>query len=301
MNELFRAIALSIQKQFNDFDNAIARVDDAIVDETLRPLFMVAPPRTGTTLLYQYLLQNVALSYISNLMAVMPCHMIKLCRLFPRVANHYTGPIRPSYHGFVPGLLAPSEAGKIVDRWFDAQYWPEDRPKIRRTIAAISLATGRPLLLKSLTNSTRIDRIMQTFPYARFIVVTRDERFAAQSILLARQRLGIGDKTWWSVCPPGVEHLDGKSAAYRAVWQVVATNHAIRDALTEAGRAVKYVRYEQFCDDPSGTTSHLAEQFGLLMTLRPESRTAFTSANRIQVDSTTWDEIETAVQQLTNG
>ncbi len=299
MSELFRQVALAIQHQFNDFDASSANVDDTLVDTLYRPIFIVGPPRTGTTLLYQYLLKNLNLAYLSNIMALVPRHMVKLSRAFPGIARHYTAPLHRGYHGFVPGLFAPSEAGKIVDRWFREDIWHGNQRKIRQTVAAISQATGLPLLIKSLTNSTRIERLHQTFPAARFIATTRDERYAAQSIMMARQELRLSEDTWWSVQPSGSETLAGKSEAFRAVWQVIATDQGIAAAIASTGADFFQVRYEQFCDNPAGLLRQLIDTFGLTASSAAASADRlFTPATEIRVDMETWHAIEDAVRQL---
>ncbi len=303
MNESFRKLALFIQNRFNDFDHAAEGVETTGVDGDFRPIFIVGPPRTGTTLLYQFLLRNYRLSYISNLMALAPRHMVKMVRLAPGIARNFTGTIHPGYHGFVPGLLGPSEAGKIVDRWFDDSNWPADLPRIRQTVAAITQATGYPFLLKSLTNSVRIDRLHHALPGARFIVTSRDVRYAAQSILMTRRQLGLTADSWWSVQPAGSAALHDKPEAYRAVWQVMATNHAINDALASTGADVYHVAYEDFCDAPFEFGRRLADRFNLRAsaTADTSNTTRYTPSKAIRVDEATWQAIETAVQQLTSG
>src|SRR6056297_1412323 len=85
------------------------------------PVFIMGPPRSGTTLLYQLLTQTCHFSYFSEFAASY--------NTFPFLATYlkkkHFGKDNQSFKsdfGRPRGLFAPSEAGEIWNRWFPAEY-----------------------------------------------------------------------------------------------------------------------------------------------------------------------------------
>ena len=129
-SETLRSTALSIQAAFNDFDGTWKLYVDREADGKLKPVFIIGPPRSGSTLFYQLLLSHFQLCYISNIVSGFPKYMLRISRLFPSLASGYRLGLKKDYYGFLPGIKAPSEAGKIFDKWFNEDDFDENAAKI---------------------------------------------------------------------------------------------------------------------------------------------------------------------------
>lgn len=300
MSRLFRRCALAIQARFNDFDSAIAGCDAAPVDGHRAPILIIGTPRSGSTLVYQLLLQQFKLAYISNLMALAPRHMVKMCRWFPRLGSGYAGDLHPGDLGFIPGLAGPSEAGKIVDAWFGKSGLPADTERVRGTIAALSAIVDAPVLLKSLSLFDKLGQVQAAFPRCRFVHLRRDPLFVAQSILLNRRDPRYPAEQWRGVEPEGYAELRDRSEEYRVVWQVLTIEREISVVLRSVGDRVATLDYSAFCERPADAVAQIGAQFSL--TRRddaPALPESFPRADRIRVDAATWASLQEAYRVIT--
>jgi len=240
--------------------------DDEAKLEGAPPLFIIGPPRSGTTLLYQVLTTYYRLAYISNFSEKFyraPVSGVLLERLLSVPAG------KPGYrfeYGYIPGPGAPHEA---------ARFWKEIFPdsakryvargmtpaaklqRLRHSIIGLTRACKAPVVMKSVNNSLRIAPILEALPEARFIVCHRDMKKNAISILKARKarisQQGV-QEAWWSAEPVEVEQLKGKSLAHQAAAQVFYIHRQIAEDRASLGeeRFID-VNYERFCADVGGT------------------------------------------------
>jgi len=174
--------------------------------------------------------------------------MIKIFLLTKSKINKYSE-IKESKFGYVPGLHAPNEAGKILRDWFEKKPTPNQIKLIRNTVAIMSKKSGRPLLIKNLNNVNRLENIIRVFPKARFVHIKRDVLYNAQSILQSRKKTGDVN-TWFGVKPPRYEEILKKSVYYQAIWQVNKINETIENLLKNKKIEMIQVTYEGFCQNP---------------------------------------------------
>jgi len=287
---------LKIQKSFNHFDSMVKTQNFEELSRELNPVFIVGAPRTGSTILYQYLIKHFKFAYFSNLMALFPSAMIKLVRLYPHAASGYRGDLKDSHFGYVPGLYSPNEAGKICTKWFDHDFHDGKKDLIINTFNAISHFTKSPVLQKNLKNSLRIKVLLDLFPNARFIYIKRDLLFTAQSLILARREIFGDDSVWLSVEPEGHKDILDKSPFYQVIWQVLKIEKQIEEDLVKNGKQVYTLQYEDFCDNQINTLRPISEKFGLSRHLNSDQEDSFIKKDITKLlNSEEWDELhETA-------
>jgi hypothetical protein len=245
------------------FNRGLAPLETALSDggdASLRhpPLFIVGAPRSGSTLLYQLVVERFDVAYLSN----------RHCRYFgapsfaQRIAGSRVEDRTASYasvHGQTAGDAEPSECGPFWYRFFrkSPQYTPLDEAdpaqlrRLRAAVRALGDAAGRPPVFKNLVCSLRLGPIGAAFPEARFLFVRRDLGDNAASLLAARKRIHGDYAAWWSVEPPGIEELRSLPPQEQVVEQVRAVEAVIqadRDAL--GPERFLELRYEDVCDDP---------------------------------------------------
>lgn len=263
MNQQLREIILGVQHLFNGFDSLVKKPLDSSILEDKPPIFLVGAPRVGSTLVFQVMLGQMRLAYISNIMALFPSVMVKMCKLSKRVACGYSGNIRESEYGYVPGLFSPNEAGKIVRKWFDKAESEQKREYVRRTFCLISSITGCPIFMKNPTNSIRIREIRSILPESQFILLQRDPLMTAQSILLSRRRVLGRDDGWFSVKPPGYESVLVKHPFYQVLWQVLTLEKLVLTSFVDDPDVLFKMKYEEFCENPRVILRKIRERFQL--------------------------------------
>ncbi len=259
------------------FEMFITRSEDKIAG----PIFVVGAPRSGTTLLCQLISTSVDVGYLTN----------RHCRWFRAPA--WVEARRPTPFG--QGLEFHSEFGTTEGKHAPSEcphYWYRFLPRqphslglddvsrdkllaLRRSISALSAASGRILIFKNLVLSLRIPLLIEAFPNAIFIVMSRDYRDTALSILSARQKLRGSINNWFSVRPATLTKRDIVETPFAEAVEQVAGIRAEIDAIRKRVDSHKFidVTYENLCADPSGVIHHIVSECaraGLRLSRRTE-------------------------------
>lgn len=222
-------------------------------------------------------------------MALMPGFMIVLAKMFKEL--HRVNKIKPSNYGYIPGIFSPSEAGVIFEKWFEADPSEVSIKRIRNTIIQISRCFKAPLLSKNLKNSLRLPNISKVIPEAKFIFVTRDPLFNAQSILLARRKLFGDDFVWWSVAPEGYEIILDKDPLYQVLWQVIEINKRIKGFFKCHAIDWIEISYERLCVDTGSEINNIAEQLEGPAPGKTLELSSIENQNQIKVNSSEWQKL----------
>jgi hypothetical protein len=248
----------------------------------MRPVFVVGPPRSGTTLLHELLVTRFHFAYFSRAAQALwntPAAATQLARPWiRRWRGDYT-----SRYGQLRGWGAPHEAARIWSRWMPGDGAVEagvlDAGTIedcRRTVAAVAGLLDAPFVSKNPTHSVRIGALAEMFPGAAFIEVRRHPLDTVYSILAMREAWRGPHRTheWLAVRPrgcddPAIEHL---APFAQVCMQVARVRGAITADGTEhaAGRHFA-VDYEDLCVDPRGRLDAIAaflERIGIALQAR---------------------------------
>jgi hypothetical protein len=226
------------------------------------PIFIVGPPRSGTTLLYQLLVQKFHVAYFPNfadLLNKAPVTATNLARIF---SKPYESNFESNY-GRVSGKLAPSEAGGIWNRWYpyesqdgfnyvSAEYLSEEnRHAIYQTVVGIESQFKAPLVNKNVKHSVRIGSLDEVFPNSLFLQVTRDPEEIAVSILHGRKKRTEDIQQWWSAMPKEIDELREKDVLEQIAGQVYYIEKNIKEDIEQIGRdRLCEVPYEELCRRP---------------------------------------------------
>jgi len=223
----------------------------------LPPIFIVGPPRTGTTILYQRLLTHFRFTYPGNVDAALfslPCMAHAISRRFKdRERSHGDS----SDFGYVPGLWGASEAGPLM------RYFLDDERRVDsfgRAIRHMSVASGVPYLCKNTVNAIRLPTIFRALPDAWVVRTHRDRETTARSILKMRRSVG-GEQEWAGVRPDGADAVVSAEPIEQTRWQYDAVQEQIDADLAAAGRTAFDVRYEDFIADPRTMLQGLADAY----------------------------------------
>ncbi len=228
------------------------------------PVFIIGPPRSGTTLLYQLLCHRYNFRYFTNFTAWFygaPIIAFKVENFF--WPSGYSRPDYESVHGRTTGWQGPHEAGKFWYRWFPNQeylYVPESTTskiilnKLRQEITSITKVARNPLLFKNVNNSMRVAPIIEALPETSFLVCYRYPVDIAQSILKGRIKRFGHKEQWWSLLPREIEQIKQRPYWQQVVDQVYFTYKQIDRDREHFGADYFFdVHYEQLCRNPANT------------------------------------------------
>jgi hypothetical protein len=232
------------------------------------PIFIVGPPRSGTTLLLQIILEAFFVSSISNRQSQLygfPSLRRGAERNRVGVESRFT-----SNFGVSAGALGPSEAGNWYRRFFQetasGQEFATTRSsrEFRRSLQMLTRRAGRPLILKNVFNSLRIDLISREFPDARWLWMCRNFDDNVRSILYARKAQG-SIEDWFSLQPPGLSCRDLQTPVAQARAQVGEIHkhvfRGLRRARVRSDHVVR-VRYEDLCRSPRNVVASIGDMLG---------------------------------------
>ncbi|WP_138432121.1 sulfotransferase family protein [Fodinibius saliphilus] len=235
------------------------------------PIFILGLPRSGTTLLYQYMAHRLKVAYFMNGTDRLPHATALNTSIRLALFGIYHSDFSNSY-GNIPGPNAPHEGG---DFW--AQFWgyrdyiaykdvsAKDEDIISGTIAKIEqLFKGVPFINKNVKNILRIDAISKIFPQSNFIVIDRELKDAGVSLIRSRKQ-NMGDiAQWWSVRPPNWRELEGLAPAEQIARQLIGLREKLNKDLGRIQTQRKYrLSYKQFCSAPESEIAKIAAKFSL--------------------------------------
>jgi hypothetical protein len=178
-------------------------------------IFILASPRTGSTLLYQLLINAFGFGYVSNFVN-------DRCWRFPVIgaaAGRLFARPRPvtleSDHGKTKGWRGPSEGSALFRRWFGGEHpsqtrscrvLPGQEAHLRATMTCLYRISGQPVVLKNAWNCFRVEELSRIFPGSLFLWLRRDITASATSDLRARYRRG-SPLIWNSATPANYEAI----------------------------------------------------------------------------------------------
>ncbi len=245
-------------------------------------VFIVGPPRSGTTLLLQWLAQTGIFGYPTNLISRFygaPYIGAKIQRLLtdPKFDfNDEFQDLRQSIDfnstlGKTQGLLAPNEFW-----YFWRRFIPNEVPRnlsveeaeqvdksgFVSSLAALEVALEKPLAMKGIILQYNLDVLMHMLQNEVVFIHTRRHPFYnAQSLLKARESYYGTRNKWYSVKPEKYDQLKDKSPVEQVVGQVYFTNRAIERQIDQLPDACSLEwPYESFCESPSQHFTRLTQQ-----------------------------------------
>ena len=219
-----------------------------------RPIFIVAAPRSGSTLLFETL-----------------------------AASSHLCTVGGEAHWLVEGIegLRPGAPGVDSNRLLAEHATTAIADDIREEILSrlqdnsgqsLSEPGARRFLEKTPKNALRIPFFEHIFPDAQFVFLWRDPRENISSIMEAWRsgqwrtypKLEGFDGPWSMLLPPGWRAMNRKPLAEIAAWQWQATNAQIVDDLEILPpERWTVMQYADLVREPARTISKLCEFFGI--------------------------------------
>ena len=248
LNDLLSSVEATVQRQH------------ATPARTL--VFVIGPPRSGTTLASQIIAASGSFGFADNVVA----RFWKAPALGVMISRALSSPARDldyqSVRGVTKGDGSPHEFGYFWSSWFDlgqethklsdAERERVDLPGLKRALAAMEATARKPFMFKNNTWLTfQADWLASAFPKSVFVACERDPFFVAQS--LYEQRLALFDDPtrWWSVRPPSFAALCKRDPFEQTAAQALEIAREMDRALgrVPASRIVR-LPYRELCAAP---------------------------------------------------
>jgi hypothetical protein len=216
-------------------------------------IFIVAPPRSGSTLTYQLLIhsfENIHLTNIWNLLYSMPALGARISERFCKNKKIEFS----SKNGFVPGLCGEAEGMKFWEYWIGqglvqhtSSLKNNRASKLSVLLNKLYTLYGRPFISGYLAHAFSIGFLRKHFPASVFIHVTRDFLENACSIYK------VSPTKWFSLKPDMMPE-DGNERHRNIVRQILSIHAAIFEQYDED---IFSVRYEDICNNPAEITDQI--------------------------------------------
>ena len=230
-----------------------------------RPIFIIGPPRCGSTLLYQALVHQFKFSYFQNRMKK---YKYSICLYTER----HIDPLKIyksdfwNRQGNTRYSNGPHEGGFFWRRFYprnihdyigEHSFSPIQVFEIINTIKFLENYFHAPFLSKNLEMGIRLKSIQQLFPGAVFIVMKRDPRSIASSLVSSRIAVNGRKEVWWSVRPREYEQLLNKPYHEQIAYQIISIYQAIYNDFNAQSGTMIELFYEDLCENPMQSLTHL--------------------------------------------
>jgi|15BtaG_2_1085339.scaffolds.fasta_scaffold01016_7 hypothetical protein len=229
-------------------------------------VFILGPPRTGSTLLYQIMVNFFSFFYFSNLINEF-FYVHPICGAVLSNSLKVEKISYDSDYGKTSGPLGPSEASLVMRRWFGGEHpaqtnsskiIPSEKEHIICTMSSIHSLTGMPILIKNAWNCFRIKNIIELFPNSKFIWIRRDLASSSESDLKSRIHRG-SENIWNSATTSNYKEIQKRPPYEQVVLQQYEYNLAISTGLTEfASGKYTEIWYKDLCNSPKINVDNLS-------------------------------------------
>jgi hypothetical protein len=242
-------------------------------------VLIMGSPRSGTTLLLQWLSTLGHFSYPTNILSRFynaPYIGAKIQLMLTRhdfnreiFDFNETVPFASNL-GKTKGALAPNEFWYFWRRFFhfkeiqrleDNELKNVDHRTFVAEIAALESVFGQPFAMKGMIvnwNIPFVDRILEK---VLFIYIKRSPFLNIQSLLTARINYYGDERGWYSFKPPEYPDLADRNACEQVAGQIYYTNRAVEEGLdhVDQSRSLQ-ITYEDLCRAPRAVFEKIADK-----------------------------------------
>lgn len=273
-----------LEELLADVNELLASVEKTAIDKYKRfklPLILImGSPRSGTTLLMQWLASLGHVAYPTNILSrffAAPYIGAKIqLMLTKHDFNNEIFDFNPavpfsSRLGKTKGALAPNEFWYFWRRFFhfdeiqkltDAELESVDIRTFITEIAALEAAFEKPFAMKGMIVNWNIPFMAKNLDKVLFVYTRRNPLYNAQSLLKSREDYYGDRRAWYSFKPPEYEQLKDLTPCEQVAGQIYHTNRAVEEGLAQVDDARKlFVDYEDFCNHPESVFKSIIGKF----------------------------------------
>jgi hypothetical protein len=298
-----------LEQLLKELNAILGPVEEKVIENFRKPMYplilIVGAPRSGTTLMMQWIASTGKFAYPTNLLSrfyYAPYIGAKIQQLLVNPVYNFRDEILDfsgeisfaSSLGKTKGALAPNEFWYFWRRFIpnaEIEYVEEeslnkiDSKRFLAELAAVESVFDKPFAMKGLILQFNISFLSSIFEKILFIFTKRSPLYNIQSLLGARHKFFGTDEKWYSAKPREYAMLKGLTPCEQVAGQVYYTNRAIEEALgrSEPARWLE-VKYEEFCENPARTFVQIADKLsgqGYAMDMSYGGPKSFKTANHL--------------------
>ncbi len=316
-----------LETLLKEINELLGNAQKSVINQFRAPqhpvLLVVGGPRTGSTLMMQWLANLGVFAYPTNLLsrfygAPYIGAKIQLMLTDPRynfkdeILDFNSEVVFQSDLGKTRGALAPNDFWYFWRRFFPIQepryLEPEELQQadvngFLRELAAIEAVLEKPLAMKGMLLEQNLIFLDRLFPKVVFLEITRNPLYNIQSLLESREKFFGNRHEWYSIKPREYHWLkDIPDPIEQVAGQVYYKNKILREQFAHIDSSRKiHVRYEDFCEYPEALFLAIKEKFqqqGYSINRDYQGPDKFQSANRIRLPMEEIQQIVAAYQKF---
>jgi hypothetical protein len=236
-------------------------------------IFVIAPPRSGSTLTYQLLNRGTRSLYLSNFW--------NLLYAIPYIGGRYVKLISKnkrfkSDRGLVSGLSGEAEGMKFWSYWMGQDLIekknivPKKRVKYIKSVFSTLLKKDKPMISGYLGHAFSVNFLRENFPGCIFIYLKRDEISNIYSMIQTYKYFEENRKdfNWVSLKSIGWEEKIEENVIDKVLWQYESIKQKIESEISDKDTLT--VNYEEICRQPRlflENVSNFAKEKGIKLSL----------------------------------
>lgn len=284
-------------KILKSIENQFVKHHENTIDQA--PIFIIGLPRSGSTLLYQLMVNRFKLGYISNLASVFyKCPVFISSFAKTKIIKYHNFNLTSDY-GLIRGVWAPSEAASVFENWFDNNEIQLERKLefVRNSCLQLSNIYKAPLVFKNLSNNYRLHEINSAFPNALFVFIERNPAYIIQSILIAKQKNNIS-----------IDSLQMINNSYDIVDNVVESTMKTRQDIHSFFKENKVnkliINYEELCNNTMSILDKISISFeqasGNALLIKRDLRFNIKTSNIKKLSEKEFSKIKNEINKYSN-
>lgn len=221
-------------------------------------IFIIGAPRSGSTLLYQLMVNSFHLGYISNRHAPWYGALSYVEKAFNWASVDRPDVRLKSAHGVTENPYGPHECGEYWYQFFQrspqfinrVDVSQETIRKLKNSLTRIATEFPQPFLFKNMNCALRLEVLMGAFPTAIFLVTQRDLLNNAHSLLEVRKKVYGDYERWWSMEPYNISSLRSLPAVDQVLGQIKGIHEGIDKQRRNEPKRFMDICYEDLCENP---------------------------------------------------
>ncbi len=286
--------------------------------------FIIGAPRSGATLLFQWLAASNAFCFPSNLITrfyMTPCIGAGIQKMLSSLDSVMEGDVNfgkinggsrfKSIRGKTTGLFSPNEFIPFWQRFFYLEGISENGLKnqiktdwliLNAELAAFESVNKKPIVVKAGVLNGHILSLFKYIPNAIFLYIKREPFYNIQSLFLQIRTLKSLNEKWQTYKPPEQNKLNNLNIYKKVSGQIHFTNRVIEKGINKIPDKQKIIiNYEDICFDPVNIWTELNNRFnklGFTLHKKYDGSDSFENTNRQIVDQKDADRIAAAYYSL---
>lgn len=227
-------------------------------------IYVVGLPRSGTTLLSQLLSRYLSVGYINNLIArfwMNPEVGIRISETVIKRSERSKIKFK-SIQGVSEEPWGPHEFGYFWSHWLKLDDFTShklsnrhllkvDKKGLKKQLKTIINVFQSPVVFKNIICGLQASFLSSIHPNSLFILIERDTKSVASSILKCRKQRFGNERIWWSVKPSSYSNIIKIESPIKQIkCQILDTSNDLNHELEKPNVNCIRIKYEDLCSNP---------------------------------------------------